>query len=526
MSTFLSRWGDLLAVGLLALHGALAWLTRSVGIGIGNDAPAFLLLARSLSSFSYRDFHVVGAPVHSQYPPGFPALLALLSLPFGENIDLLIAAMIAMSVAALAVVYVCVRSRGGRGLALGVLALSAVNPALVHEAGVIASEMPYLLLTAVTVWAVLRESEPSPEPAPSGRPSIIASAAAVASALMRSIGVTMVGALLLHWLLTRRYRRVLIIAGVSAFTVGAWLVVSALSPVQFIGRSYFADAAYAPPDAGHWITTLPERGLRNVHHYATVALPWTVTRGTVPGTIVDNVVGLLVTVVAGSVGFWVMWKQARFVVLYLACTGVLLLFWPWGSPRFLVPVMPFLLWTGMAGAFRLAAGRRWLTPVPVSLALLIGVIGLGRATGEVIAKSRCDRSAPLVSECFPDAERAFFAAAEFVRDQTPDTAIILTHIETVVAWESSRTVLLVESVDPDPARILGSLRSQGVDYVVLTPLRPTWAQHVPALREVCGELELVEEFYPVTFLLRVPPPSSPPDTNACDAIQRFEREYS
>jgi hypothetical protein len=524
-ASFLFRWGDLLAAAILALHGVIARLTRSVGIGIGGDAAHYLLLARSIADLSYRDFHVVGAPLHSQYPPGFPALLSVLSLPIGENIDFLLAVMIGLSMAALAVVYLCVRWRGGRGLALSVLALCAVNPALVRQAGQIASEMPYMLLTAVTVWVVLREPEPSPGAPQSGRSNFVAGSAAIASALMRVIGVTMVSALLMHWLLNRRYRPVLAAACVSALTVGAWLVVSAMAPLQFVGRSYFADATYTRSDGAPFLVTLAGRVLRNIPEYATVSLPWAVTRGPITGTIADYVIGLPLMLVVAAAGVWVMWKQSRFVVLYLLCYGTLLVLWPWGGPRFLIPVLPFLLWTGMAGAFRLSAVRSWLRPLPLLLALPVGGVGVARAATDIRAMSSCDRSAPLVSTtCYTDAQRAFFATAELVRDETPDSAVVLTHIEAILAYVSSRTVLLEEAVDSDPTRILGSLRSHNVDYVVLTPLRPSALQHVPALRQVCGELELINEFAPETFLFRVPPPNAIPERNACDAIARFEQE--
>jgi 4-amino-4-deoxy-L-arabinose transferase-like glycosyltransferase len=524
-SPFLIRWGDLLAAAILTLHGVIAWLTRSVGIGIGNDAAHYVLLARSIAELSYRDFHVAGAPLHSQYPPGFPALLSVLSLPFGENIDLLLAVMIGLSMAALAVVYLCVRRRGGRGLALCVLALCAVNPSLVRQAGQILSEMPYMLLTALTVWVVLREPEPAQGAPQSGRATFAAGSAAIASALVRVIGVTMVSALLMHWLLERRYRPVSIIACLSALTVGAWLVMSAMAPLQFVGRSYFADATYARSDGAPFLVTLAERVVRNIPDYATVSLPWAVTRGPITGTIADYVIGLPLMLVVAAAGVWVMWRQSRFVVLYLLCYGTLLVLWPWGGPRFLNPVLPFLLWTGMAGALRLSAARAWLRPLPLLLALLVGGVGVVRAATDIRAMSTCDRSAPLVSAtCFTDAQRAFLATAELVRDETPDSAVVLTHIEAILAFVSSRTVLLEEVVDPDPGRILRSLRSQNVDYVVLTPLRPSVQQHVPALRQVCEDLELINEFAPVTFLFRVPPPNVRPERNACDAIGRFEQE--
>src|SRR6185369_15337826 len=66
-----------LVFGLLVLHVVLAWLTRAVAIGTGNDDATYVLLARSVRHFEYVDRHLVTMPVHAQYPPGYPAILAL-----------------------------------------------------------------------------------------------------------------------------------------------------------------------------------------------------------------------------------------------------------------------------------------------------------------------------------------------------------------------------------------------------------------------------------------------------------------
>ena len=49
-------------------------------IGTGNDDATYLLLARSVRHWEYVDRHLVNMPVHSQYPPGYPAILVCLAV--------------------------------------------------------------------------------------------------------------------------------------------------------------------------------------------------------------------------------------------------------------------------------------------------------------------------------------------------------------------------------------------------------------------------------------------------------------
>src|SRR5882672_8450368 len=70
------RW-MLAAVGLLAVHAALAWWLRAPAISTGHDDAIYLLLGRDLLRGSYRNFWLTGAPFHGLYPPLYPALLAV-----------------------------------------------------------------------------------------------------------------------------------------------------------------------------------------------------------------------------------------------------------------------------------------------------------------------------------------------------------------------------------------------------------------------------------------------------------------
>ena len=110
-----AAWSNRAAIVLLLVHAALAWVNRAFVGGLWHDESQYMLLARSLRHFRYNDFYLLGSPIDSQYPPGLPAFFALVSLPFGEHVQLLHAAVVLCSAGALAVVYDIVRIVYKRG---------------------------------------------------------------------------------------------------------------------------------------------------------------------------------------------------------------------------------------------------------------------------------------------------------------------------------------------------------------------------------------------------------------------------
>ena len=68
----------ILAGILLAVHAGLAWHLRAPAITTRQDDAMYLLLARGLPHLSYHQVWNVHSPPESQYPPLYPAVLALL----------------------------------------------------------------------------------------------------------------------------------------------------------------------------------------------------------------------------------------------------------------------------------------------------------------------------------------------------------------------------------------------------------------------------------------------------------------
>ena len=520
------RWQMRVAVALVLLHGVLAWVARAFAVNTHDEAN-YILLARALRGFRYVDTFLLGSPPHAHYPPAYPAFLALLSLPFGEHVGLYIAANVLASMASLALLYDVMRRRVGDGPALSALALGALNPSVTQFAGMPLSEVPYMFLSVVALWAVLREPAATDE-ARSRRWfwPVLAGGAAIGAALTRSAGVTILGALFVYWLFGRYYRRSAVLLAVGTALVGSWLLWIVLAPHRIVGQSYTSDLTYTPNPQRGLIRALLDRIVDNAASYPTRNLPSVLPQPAVPGTKIDNLVGILILLVVAVAGTMVLWKRARIVVVYLAAYAALLAIWTWNESRLLIPILPAVLCLIMAGAFRVGAMGRWLRPTPIVIAGIVAVTAAFQQSSMIRAGLACDRAHATTSPtCFPEQTRGYFAAMRYVRDSLPPDAVIFTSDDALTGYYGERpTVFATTFPARDPVAMETGLRALGVRYMLLSPLRPPHALHVSQWLERCADVSLVKEFPATTLLLSLPLAAEPPPAhNACADIDRYSK---
>ncbi|MGH7658052.1 MAG: glycosyltransferase family 39 protein, partial [Gemmatimonadales bacterium] len=293
----LKVWHLAVAMALVVVHLVFAWLTRVPSITVGNDDALYLLLSQSVQSFQYLNAHIVGAPPHGQYPPGYPAFLAVWTGLFGGSLDTVLVAGMLMSATALVFVFDLARRLYGGGLALAVLAALAVNPALVHYAGRVASEPPFMLLLVLGFWVAMV--------LPEGRRRLFAlGILAILAAMTRSVGICLVLALGLVWLLERRWKAVAVFGIAVALTVGTWLLWTSVAPGRIVPRSYAATVVKTANRAsGQWLGALWDRGVTAVDVYGAHSVPSSLSVPTISGTSLDNLFwsAVIVLTLAASV---------------------------------------------------------------------------------------------------------------------------------------------------------------------------------------------------------------------------------
>jgi len=513
-------WAWLLAGGLLLLHATCGWLARTPGVTHSNDDALYVLLGEQLRHRSYRESFHVGAPFHGQYPPGWPALLALTSAVSGDRLEVAFALVMLLSTAGLALFFDAARRLVPAPLALAALAGAAVNTLVVNYAGRMMSEAAYLFWTALALWSAVRNAD-------SRRQSWLTGGAALAATLTRMIGVTLVGGVILAWLLERRWRRALVLAVLAGVVVGGWLVWSARAPEKVAGRSYVADAALVATDQQG---TGPVARVRSVVTRATELVTMTIPRVLAfpkfEGTLVDNVAWLVLIVGGGGAGLLWLWGKWRLLVLYLLGYGALLCLWPWAPRRFWIPVQPFVLLAILGGTWAVAhrVWRRGAMVAPLLVTALVLAEAIPGTAANVARGLRCDRSDPWHSEaCYDPDQRSFFAAATYARDSLPAAAIYLVEREAAFAYHSGRRVVHAERLLEVPDSLFRTvLAERGVSYVLLGRLTDVEVGRLSKkLLATCEHFVVQASFPPHTLLLRLVQADGGTEPNACEAVQRY-----
>lgn len=510
-----------IAAGILALHAVLAWLGRLPGVSYSNDDAVYMLLAKSLRSFRYLDSYLPGAPVHVQYPPGWPAMLALVDLLPGDMVAAAYVLVVCLSLVGLWCFFEGALRVLPPVVALLALAASATTAATLMPAGRLMSEASFFCFTMVSLWA-------AGDPARRPRWLLMAGVAAILAAYMRSIGIGLLGALVLTWLMERRWRAAVAMAIGSIVAFGPWVAWSVLGPQRSIGRSYGSDIA-----AGASMIDHAGSSVAGVFRHLTdkVVLVVGGDLSTVTsfirfrGTILDNVLWLLVLVGLGGWGTMLLLKRWRAVPLYVGASLGLLVLWTWSTRRFLFPLVPAVTLILLAGAWRVW-DRFGKVAGSVAFALVLAGVPIRGWpwTVNILAEGlACDRSRQYEDPgCFTAEQLAFFAAAQYAHDSMPATATFSVDREASFAFHADRSAIYtMELLGDTTISVPEAMRARDIPYILMAQLTDLDEVRLPHfLAPDCEQFAVVKKFGSRTLILRLVRKGG----DACPVLQQAEAE--
>jgi hypothetical protein len=517
---------------LVALHVLLAWLARVPGIF--SDEAVYVALARALRGFEYRELFHVNLPAHRMYPPGYPAVLAVWSALGGERFDWLVLVNLAASAAALLFIFAAIKERWGSTIALVCLSATAFNFALITSAGWVLSEAPFMLCTAIALWAAAGTGQPE-----TSRRAILAGAYAIAAALMRTAGAAVAAALGLYWLLRGQYRRAAILAAASALTIGAWFAFTTLAPSHVPGSSYVADAVARPADTGLG-RAIAARVSNNVLYAPNL---YTALMPTIPGTRLDDALGAAIAGAAVLVGLFLIAREWPAAAAYVIVYGALLLVWPWRRERFLTPLLPWLVTATILGIGVIVSTvrRSWNLPAMCLAAGILALNGAADAIGAARHRQTCQIADDLPSSAclmpWHAAWSSFFSIVRHVREHVEPAAIFVSPAPaTLYLVTGHRSIPLTEALDRPSSEFLAFLRERGATHVVLSDVAP-FTEGKPRLSgaplgrmvmDNCQAFRLEASFDASAYLFRVDRESGADAAQAAchaaaDFVTRFDR---
>jgi hypothetical protein len=467
----------------------------------GGDNAQYYALARALATGQgYVDLIAPGAPPHTQYPPGFPALLVPFYVLFGGSyVALKLVPMAAAALLLWAVYLLARRDPAVPGwVAAGAVWTVGLYEAFQLYAHRVLSDMPYVALVVLAL-AVFQRAASDERGDRLDRDWLVGCALALAAFYVRTAGVTLLAGIVAWALLRRRWKRAALAAGMFAAFSLPWFLWGRLAAAGGggPGGAYLPKLVSSSPlqsgPRGNRLGSLLHRLQEIGVEYGTFQLPQLFWPGDPPPDVV-RIVGCAVGVGLLGLGAWRL-LTARGVTpwdLYVAAALGLLVFWPWLGDRYFLTLAPFLwimILTGLDALSRRTVGRAALA-VGATAALVVALL----AAGSVKATRQWDSTrAWMRGEEFAGYTpfwADYFQAARWIGQNAPADAVILAR-KPQLAWYWSGRHAIVPPWAGNPDRAWRRIRGRGVTHILLEP--STEAEWRDILHPRAADLRVVHE---------------------------------
>lgn len=459
------RFSKYFLIILITVSAGLGLLRfNSLQLGTSYDDAHYIILAESLSSGQgYQLINFPRPQIERAFPPGWPILLAPLTLLFPSNYTVLKLFSLLLWLASILLIYKLFSRRFESPHLEIVTGLAAVNPLLVGTSVTVMSESAYLFfsLLALTFF----DSWNSKTEGKKDWLIVLIAIIALYSQLIRTIGVSLSLALVVYFLLSRRFREAGLTMGVfmAGTLLQTWInlrnggsVVSAgyqsqvfnSSVIEKIGQMWANTLGYFNEVlAGALFPIFSAKGASLLSNYGLQTLP-----------VILNA-AIILLIIFGAV---LSRKRIRLMDLYFIVYILgILAFWnpKVGSvkARFLIPIIPFLYFyfmQGMNWAFtKFTRNRINATRIAA------GVTGIIALT--LLARNLQDWRNPVMEQMTD-----LSVGTSWVSENAPPDAIIMVNEPVPAYVHVQRKTIGYPNAGQDLEKYLNN---QGIDYIVVSP---------------------------------------------------------
>jgi hypothetical protein len=439
------------------------------------DDAMYVVLAKSIATGQgYRSLNLPGAPVNTHFPPGYPAMLALLwrlAPEFPANLTLFRAFnVLCLAVAAVASSRFLALRGLARPWAIGVGAVVAVSVPLLVLGTVLLSE-PLFLALLLLALPLLERFADDDERATSLSRALLIGLIVGALTLVRSHAIVLAPALVIALGARRRWRDAALVAVAAIACILPWQLYmarhSGTLPAPLLG-GYDSYTAW-------WLRGLRTMGWRMV--------PLTLER-TVPETTQMFAIlfspargalshGITLAALAGLalLGATTNWRRVPVTLLFIAGYLAIVAIWPFQTGRFVWGIWPLLLGLFALGArAAMSLGESWRSPALLAAAAACCWVAFGYAAYETRAiRGRWWGSIPRSA-----AARIDFSVG-WTRANTPANAVLATEDEGPVYLYTGRRTVPVRSFTV--AQYLDTENTEQMAAEGLRPILATYPVH-------------------------------------------------
>jgi len=509
----------LLIVGLGLLTLVTGWWTFDPKLGVSGDNTEFIVLSRSI--VQGEGIQYVNEPqpsISSRFPFGFPLMLAFFEWLFPSQWEPMKWMVVVLFAVSVPVVFQLVKDELGLGAGLVAAVACLSNFHLLSYAHQIMSEVPYLLFSMIALLFFGRIAA-SDAVVPKWWWGV-GFAAMMWAYYLRGVGLVLVGTVVLY-LLAQRYWRSALWVGLGAFLVALpWVIRNHLAGK---GSTYFKQLLMANPyyperGAAGWQDFIDGLELNSVL-YSNFIIPWTLWPD--PDKILPQALGftqplalLLLAVAVYAMVLCIIERRHLLLLAYTAFYLATVLLWPWPGERFLVPIIPLLIFFVIKVALDIRqrlARFNWgkLKAIPPlgrynwgKIVWTVAAVGLG-GTSLVHNLVSLNVLAHRGRQGHVPEWHNYFLAGWWIKQYVPKDAIIACRKPYWMHVVSTRKAIAYPFKSPE--EVMAFIQENGIEFVVIDNLgfRQTPLFLVPTVQKYSQHFERI--WYhpdPDTFIFR------------------------
>lgn len=428
----------------------------------GDDAKYYLLGKSIFSGNGYHDIFDPANPVQTQYPPLFPLLLGMTEIV--SHSPLVPKIMVGLfSAGILLLLFYYLRPFAG-AVFLPLLLVTALSSALASHATLLMSEVPYLFATlAALLLLTLQKKDRT-----LNLFFWMVAFAVIAPALIRTVGISFAAAWIITAIIDKRFKQAM--AGLALFA-GIMLLLRFMTDVHNPYFDQLVRKNQYDPEMG--FVTLREMFSRigqNLNLYVFSIIPQTLLKPDLSKS--GSFIAALLLLMPALIG-WIRNFKAPTAIIsyYMGFYTVIICMWQtqWSSPRFIVPIVPFLfffIFSGVefiaqraaqlfGGTVKPSAPHRLTTGFLWTAALIICLFNLGDHLRLITSTNGMTND-----------WKNFYSCADWLRLNTPGDAIVVSRKPELFYLRSERKGF-VYPFSHDVEKIIDSFKKGNVRYCVL-----------------------------------------------------------
>lgn len=407
-------------------------------------------------------------PATNWFPPGYSFMLAVLMFVFGNNIVLLNIVNGLLYLGSILLLFTIVkRLTANKPLAFSVAALLFLNSGLMRYATILMSEIPYLFLSTVAIYCLLKLPDEAKLLKSKAFWGVVLGS--VGAFYFRSVALGLVGGVILFMLFQKKWKRVG--AYVLSFSVLylPWMIRDHMHGLKSRYLDTMTMANAWRPEEGHINTIggfLDKMAVNFndtvIKGFTEVLFPFVKVEEATPSTL--WVIGLLVLLVT----FFGAWKTGKFRIFFggylLANIGVFLLWHSGNGSRYVWPLAPFIALCFYLGVYELVrwSGKKIKVTVTPAWSYAILVVAF-------LMMPKLKELNLMAKEDYYPAYKNYFQIAEAVKaNGSPKMMICCRKAEMFHYYSGTFVNTYVFSLDD--RKVIEHMFKTNVDFVVLEQL--------------------------------------------------------